>query len=123
MAASIPSQGFPVVKVTMKAVTAPADMSPSIPRLMIPPLSETISPRVARSSGVPAMMVRVSTETMRSSMNGTPEADSDAMADEKVSHDEENQDHSVEDIHRGGGHPHGNLDGVSTDYDACKEEP
>ncbi len=67
MAASSPSHGLPVVKVTIKAVTAPMAIMPSIPRFKIPDRSQITSPMVANSKGVPAISVRCKTEIMISS--------------------------------------------------------
>ena len=67
MAARSPSQGLPVLKVTIKAETAPMAIIPSTPRFKMPERSQITSPMVAKSNGVPATSVRCITEIMISS--------------------------------------------------------
>ena len=53
MASNTPSHRLPVLKATIKPITAPNSIMPSWPRLSTPLFSHTSSPRATSSSGVP----------------------------------------------------------------------
>ena len=69
----MPSTALPVVTVIANAVTAPASIMPSTPRLSTPERSATSSPRAANKSGVAALITVTSTRVVASRlMRGRP---------------------------------------------------
>ncbi len=71
MPISSPSQGFPVMTVTTKPLSAPPSIMPSTPRLSTPPRSAMISPSDARMSTVDARTVASSSPARKPTIYAT----------------------------------------------------
>src|SRR5690554_6822942 len=112
MAARTSSHGDPVVSATPKPVTAPMIIMPSTPRLSTPERSTTSSPTAARSSGVAAVktVIRIASNIGPSRLPGRRHmtgGEADAVMDEGVAGEHEEQDHALEHAH----HPLRKADG------------
>lgn len=98
-----PSQGEPVERATAKPVMAPITIMPSTPRFKTPDRSTTSSPMAAISSGVAAvaMVMRIDSSILFDplecrGLSGAVSYQSDAIMDEHVTGENEEQQHALE---------------------------
>src|SRR5690242_9820216 len=114
--AATPSHGDCVCAATMKDAIAPTSIMPSTPRLSTPDFSTTSSPSAANTSGVPAARLRrtscviVSMSTDHSRLH-----DANAIVDEHVGCEQEEQQRSLEESRHRRWHRKIDLRGFATE--------
>src|SRR5687767_6682254 len=124
IAASTPSHGEPVVSATAKPVTAPMTIMPSTPRLSTPERSTTSSPSAAMRSGVAAvaMVMMICSSILdrlpclgRFGLGHRRADDADAVVDQRVAGEHEEEQHALEGAHGLVGNADGDLRGLAAE--------
>src|SRR5690606_17870732 len=126
MAANTPSQGEPVVCATAKPVTAPMIIMPSTPRLSTPERSTTSSPMAAMSSGVAAVAMVMTTASNMGRLpgrGGLRPYQTDAVVDERVAGEHEEQDEALEGAHHLVGKADRDLRRLAAEIGQCQHQP